>query len=146
MVDLPNATTLTLARIASSHSTNKRYEGVFNGALRDFFESRDGKRRRVLRRGDVIAVAVPELGDAADEDDETTSVAPAHLVYFLVTDMNYDPLVPLEQDFESSMSSQARAGELGCWVDPQKVKMATHGLRHAVGFRGDQSYWSIRAS
>jgi peroxin-6 len=39
------------------------------------------------------------------------------VAYFVVTSLSFDPLVPIEEDFRSSTSSKARAGEMGCWVD-----------------------------
>ena len=85
-----------------------------------------------MRRGDVFAVPVwqgrpiPEAEDGAssDSDEEgetvlTSSMRPlaSELVYFKVTTLNYEPLMALEDDFRSSLSSKGRSGELGCWVD-----------------------------
>ena len=93
-----------------------------------------------MRRGDIFAVPVwqdvptsPD-GDAEQSDDdehdahesdedciddieESTTEVPTGIAYFKVTAINYEPLVPLEEDFRSSISSKARAGELGCWID-----------------------------
>lgn len=42
---------------------------------------------------------------------------PTSIAYFIVTSLSFEPLVPVEEDFRSSWSSKARAGELGCWID-----------------------------
>jgi hypothetical protein len=63
----------------------------------------------------------------------------------MVTSLEFDPLNPLEEDFQSSVSSKARAGELGCWVNPERVKLLTQGVRHAVALAGDKGYWGICA-
>lgn len=95
---------------------------------------------RLMRRGDIFAVPVWQDGptspdgdveqndddehvaygsaeDCIDDIEESTTEVPTGIVYFKVTAINYEPLVPLEEDFRSSISSKARAGELGCWID-----------------------------
>jgi peroxin-6 len=93
-----------------------------------------------MRRGDIFAVPVwqdnptspeddaeqedddeedargPE-GSHADDDEESIHKVTTGIVYFKVTAINYEPMVPLEEDFRSSISSKTRAGELGCWID-----------------------------
>ncbi len=66
----PSASSLKLARLASAISTDKKYETVFNKALREYFEDSSGKRRRLMRNGDMIAVAVSELIGAYAELEE----------------------------------------------------------------------------
>lgn len=86
-----------------------------------------------MRRGDIFAVPVwqgrpitsesdDDASSDSDEEDDIDSTSIKHprateLVYFKVTTLNYEPLVALEDDFRSSLSSKGRAGELGCWVD-----------------------------
>lgn len=84
-----------------------------------------------MRRGDIFAVPVskgapisPESENEGSSDDEEDidyasrgRPLPTELVYFKVTTLNYEPLMDLEADFRSSVSSKGRAGELGCWVD-----------------------------
>lgn len=68
------------------------------------------------------------------------------LVYFQVTDMTYDPLVPLEQDFASSVSSKSRGGELGCWIDVEKTRMISVGVQRGLGIAGTKRWWGIGMS
>jgi peroxin-6 len=76
---LPSATSLTLARVASPQSLEKRFEPAFNRSLRAFFEDSRGKCRRLLRNGDVIAVSVPEIpvdtrdGQENEVEEQTTA-------------------------------------------------------------------------
>jgi peroxin-6 len=88
--------------------------------------------------------------DALRRKDRARNAASTGIVYFLVTSLSFDPLVPLEEDFRSSISSQARAGELGCWVDIGKgrgTRMILTGLeRQRVGERGgDRAVLRLRA-
>lgn len=57
--------------------------------------------------------------------------------------MTYDPLVPLEQDFASSVSSKARGGELGCWIEVEKTRMISLGVQHGPGISGTKKWWGI---
>lgn len=71
---------------------------------------------------------------------------PDNLVYFQVTDMTYDPLVPLEQDFASSVSSKARGGELGCWIQVERTRMISLGVQRGLGISGTKKWWDIGKS
>jgi peroxin-6 len=53
---LPFADALTIARVASPRAINRAYQPLFLEALRCHFEA----RRRVVKQGDVIAVAIEE--------------------------------------------------------------------------------------
>jgi peroxin-6 len=96
----------------------------------------------------------PDEEDSDSDDDEDdiepdeSRIATA-LVYFKVTSLGYEPLVPLEDDFRSSVSSKARAGELGCWVDvgeDGETQLVLEGLeRDLVGKRdADRAWHGIR--
>jgi peroxin-6 len=97
----------------------------------------DTPTSKLIKRGDIFSVPVwqdrllasesvddggsEDNSEDEEDDDESTSRRAINkatgLVYFKVTAINYDPLVSLEEDFRSSSSSKARAGELGCWID-----------------------------
>jgi hypothetical protein len=112
-----------------------------------------------MRRGDIFAVPVsqgpPFLGtsdeeiisDDEEDDDYTRNTCPLanELVYFKVTTLNYEPLVALEDDFRSSVSSKGRAGEFGCWVDvgdEGTTKLVLEGLeRDRVTGRDASRAW-----
>jgi hypothetical protein len=66
------------------------------------------------------------------------------VVYFAVSYVSYDPLIPLEEDFIMSASSQARAGEFGCWVDVEKTRMMTISVQHGKSVPGMQSWLQLR--
>lgn len=70
---LPTASSVTISRLASPHSVNKLYQPLFLEGLKDYFS----KKRRVVKKGDVIAVGIDEdkvrfagegKSDAAEED------------------------------------------------------------------------------
>lgn len=68
---LPSATSLQLARVASAISTDKKSEIMFNRALREYFEDGRAKTRRLMRNGDMIAVAISEpVGSKTELEDE----------------------------------------------------------------------------
>ncbi|GHJ84555.1 hypothetical protein NliqN6_0957 [Naganishia liquefaciens] len=143
---LPVAKSITLARLANPTGVNKKYEKQFTEALRAVFEGRGQVHgRRVVRQGDVIAVPVCTMAN----DSDNHSLIPQGrlrsdtLVYFQVTDMSYDPLVPLEQDFASSVSSKSRGGELGCWIDVEKTRMISVGVQRGLGIAGTKKWWGI---
>lgn len=136
---LPIARSVTISRIATTQGVDKRYERAWLKGLKHHLaitqipnSSSDGvPRQHLMRRGDIFAVPVwkdtpivPESEDEASwEDEESIDYASrdrpraTELVYFKVTTLNYEPLIDLEDDFRSSVSSKGRAGELGCWVD-----------------------------
>lgn len=127
---LPVASSVTLARVATAEGVDKRYERAWLRGLRHHFASGGDEpetHQRLVRRGDLIAVPVRQgkpLGEGEDiaeedddDDDNETKESATALAYFVVTALAFEPLVPLEDDFSSTVSSKARAGELGCWVD-----------------------------
>ena len=112
-----------------------------------------------MRRGDVFGVPVwPDASplseeedeeEEQDDDNEDRSRAPTAIVYFKVNAINYEPLVALEDDFRSSVSSKARAGELGCWIDVGTTgvtQMVLEGLERErlAGRRSEIAWHSIR--
>ena len=139
---LPAARTMTLARIGTAEGVDKRYERSWLQGLKTVFAGSgapkeiEGDTQRIVKRGDIIAMPIwidkpvssdEDLSDNGtlpldtDSDDSSSpSLArkpPTALAYFQVTALSYEPLNPLEEDFRSSTSSKARAGELGCYVD-----------------------------
>jgi len=51
---IPTAQSITVAKVASPVTTQRKYQPIILRALRKYFEG----RRRLLRKGDLIAVAV----------------------------------------------------------------------------------------
>lgn len=66
----PTAHSVTVARVASPHSVNRAYQALFLDGLKQYFQS----RRRVLKKGDLIAVGICEdtarFSEAKSEEDE----------------------------------------------------------------------------
>ncbi|WVW86025.1 hypothetical protein I302_108063 [Kwoniella bestiolae CBS 10118] len=162
---LPTAKTLTVARIATSEGIDKRYERSWLKGLKAYLsinrkgkgKSNDDSDGRLVRRGDIISVPVyiskplgaNEIIDDQVEEDEDDywcgiKMKPTAVVYFTITSLSYDPLVPPEEDFRSTLSSKARAGELGCWFD-EGTKMVLTGVeKERIGGRqGDQIWHGI---
>ncbi|WVQ73021.1 hypothetical protein IAR50_002584 [Cryptococcus sp. DSM 104548] len=159
---LPVARSITLARVATAEGVDKRFERSWMVGQGDIFgfqgkgqKKREGQVGRMVRRGDVLAV--PGWMDKPLSDEERQSFAldkaasdlssstlpsrPTALIYFTITSISYDPLVPIEQDFRSSLVSKARAGELGCWVG-EGTKVVWSGLeRSRVRGRGRDGGW-----
>nr|XP_019010198.1 uncharacterized protein I206_04666 [Kwoniella pini CBS 10737]OCF48979.1 hypothetical protein I206_04666 [Kwoniella pini CBS 10737] len=150
---LPIAKTMTLARIATAEGVDKRYERAWLKGLKAYFSNKckgkskdtDNGNERLIRSGDIISIPVylskPMESDETIEDDEEDENEDKELrnwrsqpkytglVYFTITSLSYDPLVPLEEDFKISISSKARAGELGCWFDMDgSTKMVLTGI------------------
>ncbi|WVR07789.1 hypothetical protein IAU60_004832 [Kwoniella sp. DSM 27419] len=164
---LPTARTITLARIATAEGHDKRYERSWLKGLRSYFSCDGEDDQRLVRRGDVISVPVwlaqplpsdtiyEEEDDESDNDMDPFGLAPSvqstAVVYFTITSLSFDPLVPIEEDFRSSLSSKARAGELGCWIDVGEkgiTKMVLTGVEQArIGSRdGDLAWHGIAGS
>ncbi|XAO24331.1 hypothetical protein I312_103129 [Cryptococcus bacillisporus CA1280] len=140
-------------------------------------KSRKGKENaqedvRMVRRGDVLGIPVwldKTLTDderqnsiAAESEDDTDSGSesdslsplfskkpstPTSIVYFAVTSISYNPLVPIEEDFRSSTIAKARAGELGCWV-VNGTELVYEGLEKArIEKKGwDKRWFGIRSN
>ncbi|GAA5840290.1 hypothetical protein JCM11251_006686 [Rhodosporidiobolus azoricus] len=134
---LPTASSLTLARLASPHSVNKLYQPLFLDGLKEYFSS----RRRVVKRGDVIAVAIEEdrvrfFGEGKEGADEeidlpALSSAPSAVVHFRITTLTVDPPSPRLSATDSSATELDFAieqGKLGCVVDPKVTKLVQTGV------------------
>lgn len=133
---------MTLARIATAEGVDKRYERAWLKGLQALFAARQAGKNgeedgmRMVKRGDVFSIPVwkgkPVASDETLEEEDSSSESendgdswsirrtrssPTALAYFIVSSLSYEPLNPLDEDFRSTTSSKARAGELGCWVD-----------------------------
>lgn len=149
---------------------DKRYEKAWVRGLRNYFAAKpdptggQGQEpsTRLMRRGDIFGVPVwldeSSLAESDDEEDDEEEddrgmageaglepPASTAIVYFRLTAIHYEPLVALEDDFRSSISSKARAGELGCWIDvgpSGSTQMVLEGLeRERVAGRRSEELW-----
>lgn len=150
---VPIAKYMTLARIASPVSIDKKYEERFTIGLRKYFEqpgrcgngesSTEKAQMRLVKQGDVIAIPIPREQDSSIEATESGQSCVESIVYFSISYISYDPLLPLEEDFVMSASSQARAGEFGCWVDVEKTRMMSVSVQHGRAVKGMTSWYGI---
>ncbi len=153
---------------------DKRYERSWLRGLKTHFAGNTkGKNKaaedaiHLVRRGDIVSVPVwldKPVGEdetsssSEDSECEEGSARSPHrqrsatgVVYFIVTALSYELLVPFEEDFRSSISSKARAGELGCWVDAGEkgtTEMVLVGVEKARvrGREGDRAWHAIGMS
>lgn len=162
---LPIAASMTLSRVATAEGVDKRYERAWLRGLKSHFAATDSegeRRQRLVRRGDIISVPVwvgkpvaededvsEDDGNASDDGDDAPSTSkPSAVAYFAVTALQFEPLVPPEDDFSSSLASKARAGELGCWVDAGiggETSLVLAGVERArvAGRAGDQTWHNL---
>ncbi|KAI9510375.1 AAA-domain-containing protein [Russula earlei] len=142
--NLPTAQGVTIARVASRLSTNRRYQPLVLQGLKKFFEG----RKRLIKQGDLLAVRVdlnqlPYLqaastGDGSDTGalgaSEGQSIYPSgseQIVYFVVTNIDCDP-PPMNNALDpSDVHLGLSAGELGCWVDTTVTRVTQTGFEHA---------------
>lgn len=158
---LPTAKTITLARLATTESVDKRYERSWLKGLRSHFGKTSSEDGRLVRRGDVLAIPIwqdrPMSSEENISDEEEGSddemgrgkIPATAIAYFQITSLSFDPLVALEDDFRSSLSSKVRAGELGVWTDVGgDTRMVLTGLERGriSGRQGDLVWRDIGMS
>jgi hypothetical protein len=66
---VPTARTLSIARVASPFSIDKTYQALFLRALKEHFEG----TRRLVKKGDMIAVGIDTDATRRPQDTESTS-------------------------------------------------------------------------
>ncbi|GAA6007485.1 hypothetical protein JCM11491_004179 [Sporobolomyces phaffii] len=136
---MPTAASVTLARIASPHSVNKLYQPLFLEGLKDHFQN----RRRVVRKGDVIAIGIdegrtaylPSGQEGKEEHDEfelpeTISTVTA-VVHFVVTALSLPAESPPLSQTPIDLDEEIDSGGLGCYVDPKVTKLLQSGVEKA---------------
>lgn len=136
---IPTARTLIVARVASPLSINRAYQDLFLSSLKGYFEV----TRRLIKRGDVIGVPIDtDLSrsarqiDSGDHQIETdhyypgTVLRPNEVVYFVVTNVEYDVLGKDLSSQPEDMYLGSTLGELGCWVDTAATRVVQTGLEH----------------
>lgn len=100
---IPFAESLTISRIPSSFSMDRKYQSLFLEGLKQYFED----RRRIVKKGDVIAIGLDEDGvkfvkaaGTEDEDEEKNSED--------VTDGNKDELENVIWDLPTASRSKSK--------------------------------------
>nr|ODN94085.1 hypothetical protein L203_00260 [Cryptococcus depauperatus CBS 7841] len=151
---LPTASSITLSRLATAEAVDKRYERSWlQGQLQMFRSKNEGKKKeknikKVIQRDDIFAVPAWLDKPLSDEERQDTAYENSNidfkmecpssflserkprstaLIYFKITSVTCDTLLPIEEDFHSSLTAKARAGELGCWID-EGTKVVWEGL------------------
>lgn len=125
---------------------DRSFEDSWVAGLRNYFVDAQGNSlRKLARRGDIIGIPARQRLDDEDEDEGIQDQATA-VVFFIITAISFDPLLPLESDFSSSLSSRARAGEFGCWVDGAQTRMVQLGVERARSCRGSLGWWGVGKS
>ncbi|BGP43176.1 peroxisomal assembly protein [Rhodotorula kratochvilovae] len=136
----PTAASVTIARLASPHSVNKVFQPLFLEGLKEHFS----RRRRAVKKGDVIAVGIDEERvrfagegkEGAQEDEVDLPAAPTTptaVVYFLITSLSTEPATTSTAatgDFE--LDRQLEDGALGCIVDPKVTKLLQTGVERGL--------------
>ncbi|KAF9466437.1 AAA-domain-containing protein [Collybia nuda] len=139
---VPTARTVTVARIASPISANRKYQPNFLRSLKAYFDS----TRRLVKQGDIIAVPLDtdvtqyieetnsdENEDSGDidifEDKYPTFPSRANeLAFFCITNVEHDVL---KNDSSADVYLGSTVGELGCWVDPSITRLVQTGVEHS---------------
>ncbi|KAG8760764.1 peroxisomal assembly protein [Serendipita sp. 396] len=140
---LPVATSITIARIASQVTVQKRFQFIVFHALKNYFQS----ARRLLKKGNVLAVPIntsnvtileglTENGGLHDNDGESLERhlqrgdAPNEIAYFRVTHIEHD-LVQINPEHVTDSHFAAVMGELGCWMDSNSTRLIQGGVENA---------------
>ncbi|KAJ2917643.1 hypothetical protein MD484_g2754, partial [Candolleomyces efflorescens] len=161
---VPTARTVTVARVASPLSISRQYQHAFLSGLKAYFEG----AARLVKQGDLIAIAididssrwVQEKAEGESGDGEqllapiATSDLSGHpnsngLVFFMITNVEYDILADNSGDNSQDVFLGSRMGELGCFVDPEVTRIVQAGLEHSripdVGAYFETDQTSIRS-
>lgn len=168
---VPAARSITLARIASPPSVQKRYQQLVLWALRKYLQ----ESRRLLKQGDTVAVALNSslstlfegvtekegkhsvFADELIQQLQSTGESPDEVAFFRVTHIEHD-LVQVKANGSLDAHFAAVMGELGCWFDPETTRLVQSGLENSrvpdldeflgirrrhplLGLHGQKSVW-----
>ena len=147
---MPTAKSVTIARIASPFSINKKYQTISFNALKSYFAA----TKRVVKTNDVIALSlytgsslIVHESDNGESQDErcafrldkpclplvtiSSETAVNEIVYFLITNVEHSVIPSTLTNGEQDLYTGSTVGELGCWVDFSITRMIQTGLEHA---------------
>ncbi|KAF9532443.1 P-loop containing nucleoside triphosphate hydrolase protein [Crepidotus variabilis] len=122
---IPTARCVTVARVACAFSTSKKFEGSILVGLKRHFHA--GKK--LVKRNDLFVIRIDTSVERWPQRAENNTrrlgfvSAPGQLVFFRVTNLDYDITVG-QSDFEIA------SGELGCWVDSNVTRIIQSGFDH----------------
>ncbi|KAG8804311.1 peroxisomal assembly protein, partial [Serendipita sp. 399] len=143
MPPLPVATSVTLARIASPVTVQKRFQPTIFHALKNYFQF----SRRLLKKGNILAIPISTSNDALAEglmengsthENAEESLEqyiqqgdpPNEVAYFRVTHVEH-PFVQVDPEHGTDSHFAAVMGELGCWMDPASTRLTQGGVENA---------------
>lgn len=131
---VPTAKSVTIARIASPFSINRKYQTASLNSLKSYFAA----TKRLVKANDIIALSLftqPDSivydGDNEDEDYDAQAGIVDEVVYFLVTNVEHSVVASAVANGEQDLYTGSTVGELGCWVDSEVTRMIQTGLEHA---------------
>ncbi|KAK0228292.1 AAA-domain-containing protein [Armillaria fumosa] len=126
---IPNARSITIARVASPMSVDRTYQNLFVAALQRHFEGAP----TLVKAGDIVSVALNTDDHAEHETYSSSDSTPRHAneaVFFVLTNIDHDVIsneaVPLSPDTYAG----ATLGELGCWFESSVTRMVQTGVEH----------------
>ncbi|KAG8988842.1 peroxisomal assembly protein [Tulasnella sp. JGI-2019a] len=164
---IPTAATITLARIASPITNDKRMQDAIVRGLRLHFAN----RRVLVKRDDLIGVPVVLSRSEETEDDEdiangnagqdgkengqedglasSSAAATRAVVFFKVTHLEHSVIDTITSTSDANEDTAfdayvaATMGELGCYIDSTVTKMVQAGVEHSLIPARVQSYYGI---
>ncbi|KAF9451245.1 AAA-domain-containing protein [Macrolepiota fuliginosa MF-IS2] len=131
---IPTAKSVTIARIATPFSINRRYQASSLSSLKSYFAS----TKRLVQPNDIIALSLntnPESdrqdGDTEEDHVDERSGSVNEVVFFLVTNVEHSVIPNAVQIAEQDLYTGSTVGELGCWIDSSSTRMVQTGIEHA---------------
>ncbi|KAI9613305.1 hypothetical protein H4Q26_009905 [Puccinia striiformis f. sp. tritici PST-130] len=131
---LPTIRSLTLARLASPQALTKSYQPSFLRALKKYFEN----KLRVLRDGDVIAIAIDQDSVRFTDSQPEPSADELDPEHLLPSSLLSYPTLPIYFKV-TNLELAYPDGVLGGVVDPRGTKLVQTGLE--FGFVPDAKNW-----
>ncbi|KXN87722.1 Peroxisomal biogenesis factor 6 [Leucoagaricus sp. SymC.cos] len=131
---IPTAKSVTVARIASPFSINRKYQTASLNALKAYFAA----TKRLVKANDIIAFSLyaksdspGRADDGGDEDEDGRAGNVNEVVYFLITNVEHSVIPNQVLDGGQDLYTGSTVGELGCWIDSSVTRMVQTGLEHA---------------
>ncbi|KIJ17306.1 hypothetical protein PAXINDRAFT_175808 [Paxillus involutus ATCC 200175] len=138
---LPMARSITLTRVASPFSSNRRYESLYIDALHSYF----GSSTRLVRDGDIIPLCInidhalnPHRNSYTGTSSALNNSAEA-LVYFIVRNVEHE---------DANLGGHGQAPTLlnvGCFVDASVTKVVQVGVEQ-TGVPDISEYYGLRCA
>ncbi|KAH7103789.1 AAA-domain-containing protein [Auriculariales sp. MPI-PUGE-AT-0066] len=137
---IPTARALTVARVTSAASTDRRLQPICVNSLKAYF----AQTKRLVKKGDLLAVSIDRTQAQAIGEDEganedmdlavMSATMPSDIVFFKITNLEYstvDLSASTLPDTPDDIYTAATMGELGVWVDSDVTKMMQAGIERS---------------